>query len=86
MLAMRNRIKGKVNTCLFTGPNGNKVFFPAGGEMLYNSVSESGTSGSYWSSTSWGQAGAYGIYFNANGAFTMARSRCDGLMIRPVSF
>ena len=45
MLTQKNGVKGR----LYTGPNGNSIFFPAAGYYYQKTLHEEGTVGDYWS-------------------------------------
>ena len=65
--------------CLFTGPNGNKLFLPASGSGQYSS-------GFYWSRTLGPNysRNACIIFFNSQDTYTMHNYRCMGHPVRAV--
>lgn len=71
---------------LFTGPNGNTIFLPAGGLFSGERPSKISERGNYWASSlneRWSRnAGA--CHFNAQGAEASFTEREDGCLIRPV--
>lgn len=71
----------------FTGPNGGKVFLPAGG-YCWNTLSLRGRAGCYWSSTKDPDdivVGSYGIFFEFDDVRMSSATLCSGLSVRPVS-
>ena len=73
---------------IFVGPNGNKIFLPAGG--MFNVTKHQGkdTHGRYWSSTCGKDknknTSAFAMFFNDNDPFVMDANRFVGYNIRPV--
>lgn len=77
-----------------TGPNGNKIFFPAGGLAYGLDVYDECTSGYFWTATptqedgEWKDKRSYMFYYNRNDDVEPASNWCaarrNGLNIRPV--
>lgn len=69
-----------------TGPNGNSIFLPAGGQIDGESKEHVGGGGSYWSSIMmWNYPiCAWGLYFNSTYHQVGNGNRKCGLCIRPV--
>ena len=78
----QNGVSGR----LFTGPNGNSVFFPAGGFRYNDVLHVDGSYGVYWLSTlnGYSQSSAYYFYFNSGFAYWNCYHRYYGHMVRPV--
>lgn len=72
---------------LVTGPNGNRVFFPAAGWRNGDSNAyDRGSRGCYWSGTLRSNGQAYSLYFNRdNQDPSSGNFRGSGLSVRPVS-
>ena len=49
---------------LFTGKNGNSIFLPAVGSIIYGVLNNVGAEGIYWSSTTYNAKNAYELDFN----------------------
>jgi hypothetical protein len=49
---------------LFTGKNGNSIFLPAVGSIIYGVLNYVGAEGIYWSSTTYNTKNAYELDFN----------------------
>lgn len=80
---VRNETMGR----LFTGPNGNSIFFPASGYHYTRMWEERGTNGYYWTS-SLSMAfciNAHALYFDAQETRTKYYDRFVGFSIRPVA-
>ena len=75
-----------VEGMLFTGPNGNSVFFPAAGRYHENAISFCDYYGMYWSSSlrSDRSYNAWNLNFTSEGCYIDGCSRCYGLSVRPV--
>lgn len=75
-----------VNGYLFTGPNGNSIFFPAAGHRFGSGLSATSSYGSYWSSSlntslpfqAWSLSFSSDTYYESND------SRSCGLSVRAV--
>ena len=77
-----------VNGRLFTGQNGNKIFFPAAGWRSGGSLYGEG-GGWYWSSTQAPYTSgldAYNFHFSSNDAFRSHIQRYLDMSVRPVSY
>ena len=69
-----------------TGPSGKSIFLPAAGYRYETSLSDAGSFGGYWSSTSWISDYAYYLKFNSSGHNVHSACRHDyGRTVRPVS-
>jgi uncharacterized protein (TIGR02145 family) len=68
---------------------GKSLFFPAAGYRYFSvgTLSNAGTSGSYWSSTQDDSGYAYGLYFSSGGAGAGTNDyyRSYGFCVRPVA-
>ena len=73
-----------VNGLLVTGPNGNSMFLPAAGYHDGSSIYSEKTCGFYWSRTLYGTRIAIDLECNSGNAYTLHRTRKDGLCIRAV--
>lgn len=70
---------------LFTGRNGEKIFFPAAGAHWDNYAFGQGDTGSYWSSNSFKRDDALILRFNyAQADWSNYSNRCFGLTVRAV--
>ena len=80
---VRTTINGKVG-CLFTGPNGNTLFFPGAGQGLR--ATDSDPIGVYWTNSLYSSNASQGACFGFNWTLTLnpAEGRCNGRSIRPV--
>ena len=73
-----------VNGSLVTGPNGNSIFFPAGGDRREDNHNYEGSRGVYWTSTYIPNHSAY-YYIMTNGDMYNDKGICSrGYTIRPV--
>lgn len=73
---------------LVTGPNGNSIFLPAGGDRVGTSLNYAGERGRYWASTPRGKdepQHAYGLYFGSSYQRVGWYERYDGRSVRPVT-
>ena len=81
-----------VNGQLITGPNGNTLFLPAGGDRIDTDIDDVGVLGNYWTRSLYVvnanvsfPTSAYKIYFNAeNGLSWNAAQRNCGFPVRAV--
>ena len=76
-----------VNGALMTGPNGNSIFLPATGYIVYGNNQNLGETGEYWSSNVCDYLGSSVIYtlkFDSNGIKVSQLIRYQGRCIRPV--
>lgn len=69
----------------FTGPNGNKIFLPFAGSMLYTSVGYRGTDGAYLCGEKTDRAYIYVLGLDSKGAAVGSGIRYMGYSVRPVS-
>lgn len=74
----------------FTGPNGNRLFFPAAGSRLDETISYEGTVGYYWTGSlstdpQHRMERAYRLYMGQDRTNTNPAYRYHGQSIRPVS-
>ena len=78
--------QGGVDGELFIAPNGNKLFLPAAGMRLHDTIYDRDTtsSGHYWSSTLEQTGYAWDNVFNFYGCSTSGNYRAIGQSIRPV--
>ena len=73
-----------VNGTVVTGPNGNSLFFPAGGDRREDNHNYEGSRGVYWTSTFTPYHSAY-YYIMTNGDMYNDKGICSrGYTIRPV--
>ena len=74
-----------VEGMLFTGPNGNSIFFPAAGRY-YESLGYCDCYGMYWSCSLRADRSysAWAFDFSLEGCFIDGCSRCFGFSVRPV--
>ena len=73
-----------VNGYKFTGANGGSVFLPAAGLVWDGRLYYVGSYGDYWSSSPYGEYGAYYLYFGSGGAHWSFNGRGHGFTVRPV--
>lgn len=75
-----------VNGWLFTGNNGNTLFFPASGTCENGSVNVVSSYGNYWGSSlsSSNPVCAYSLYFGSDTCYTAGDIRSDGHTVRGV--
>ena len=76
-----------VNGYQVDGPNGNAIFLPASGNLLYSSIAYAGSTGRYWSgSLSMDDSKTTRIInFDSDGSVESSRiARLHGLPVRPV--
>ena len=75
-----------VNGHLFTGTNGNRLFLPASGYYLRNSIDQVGTQAYYWASSLYTVSPyhAWRLSFNSDGYGVQAGNRLYGRPVRPV--
>ena len=77
-----------INGYIVTGPNGNKIFFPAAGRTWNSTTATNGVGsrGFYWSSSrhTQNQDQACYTYFESNSVSWDCGARCLGFPIRPV--
>ncbi len=78
--------KDGVNGRLFTGPNGNSIFFPAAGNRFDSTIGGPNTYGSYWSSsvTAGFPSGARELFLDSNGCFFDHGDRSCGQPVRAI--
>lgn len=76
-----------VDGYLVTGPNGNRIFFPAAGLRSNTSLYYAGSDGDYWSSSLYTDSPhfARGVQFNSDNVGTIYSSRYYGHSVRPVT-
>lgn len=79
-------LKDGVKGCKVTGPNGNSIFLPAAGSRNGTTLSNVGTSGSYWSSThgEYENYDASYLYFVSRVHYNSYNLRDNGQSVRPV--
>jgi hypothetical protein len=72
--------------CRVTGPNGNSIFLPAAGSRNGASLSSTGESGNYWSSThgEYEDYDAFYLYFHGGIRYKSCNLRDNGQSVRPV--
>ena len=95
----RNDISELINNCTFTnmtvngvsgykitGTNGNSIFLPAAGSRNGASLSSTGESGNYWSSThgEYEDYDAFYLYFHGGIRYKSCNLRDNGQSVRPV--
>ena len=79
-----------VNGRLFTGNNGNTLFFPAAGYAVKDGMGDLGVAGRYWSSSldtsevSWSNTQALRLYFDSSNCYVNGGARNSGFSIRGV--
>ena len=84
-----NGVKGMI----FTGPNGNSIFFPSTGYKKGTEIEAEGISGYYWigqiqHGDNYSMFGAYRIFVTPNGAGWLggtSSNREEGLAIRAIA-
>ena len=69
---------------LFTGPNGNSVFFPAAGDCNASSVYFAGLHGYYWSASWYSSSGAWYLSFDSGYQYLYNNYRYSGRSVRGV--
>ena len=76
-----------VNGTMFTGPNGNSIFFPASGirNGCNGYLSYVGSFGFFWSASLEGSGTGHGFYFNSSYWGCSYYSRTYGFSVRPVN-
>lgn len=74
-----------VNGCVVVGPNGNKLFLPASGDMVDKDNETKSLRGCYWMSTSYDKKAAYYLRIGPSMHDILSYSRCSGLSIRAVT-
>ena len=79
---IQNGVKGE----LVVGPNGNSIFLPAAGSRNGASLSSTGESGNYWSSThgEYEDYDAFYLYFHGGIRYKSCNLRDNGQSVRPV--
>ena len=73
-----------VNGRLFTGRNGNSIFFPAAGYMGESGIRDAGFEGDYWSSKRGPTSTAWYLFFNSSNFSVDNSYRNCGFPIRPI--
>ena len=75
-----------INGRLFTGPNGNSIFFPVAGNRFDSTIGGANTYGSYWSSsvTASFPSGARELFLDYNGCFFDHGDRSCGQPVRAI--
>ncbi len=75
-----------VNGYNVEGPNGNRIFLPAAGSRNGASLSSTGESGNYWSSThgEYEDYDAFYLYFHGGIRYKSCNLRDNGQSVRPV--
>lgn len=78
----QNGIKG----CVLTGPNGNSIFLPAGGDCNGSNIYGAGSHGDYWSSSLFGGTPPFAAsyYFELGIGSMNGNERIIGKSVRPV--
>ena len=71
-----------------TGPNGNSIFLPAAGYLRDTSFKYADIHGYYWSSSLCTNRSnrAWSVGFSSSGVSRSRNDRCDGMLIRPVTY
>ncbi|MBO5848550.1 MAG: DUF1566 domain-containing protein [Bacteroidales bacterium] len=79
-------LKEGVKGYKITGPNGNSIFLPAAGSRNGASLSSTGESGNYWSSThgEYEDYDAFYLYFHGGIRYKSCNLRDNGQSVRPV--
>ena len=73
-----------VNGGLFIGNNGNRIFFPFGGDYYNGSLENKTTTGNYWLSTPGDTSHAQAYHLNITGKGRSVSLRNYGFLVRPV--
>ena len=84
---MKEKVVGKYNGCLVTGPNGNSIFLPMAGFSQNAEFDDKfvGEEGNYWSATSNDKECAYYLQIEyGNVLHVYSEARFYGSSIRPV--
>ncbi len=76
--------QNNVNGYLVTGPNGNSIFLPAAGDRRGTSLSNSGSYGTYWSSSVDDTDYAWYLFFVSDGHELNRSNRYCGQPVRAV--